>query len=106
MLVKMYFLLNWRGINPSFTSEEIYRKWNFLLYLQKSKNIIQLHKSSLLKVKKKLSLIPAGFYIFYHFYSDPVQTLKTKIGVKILNVVIVTSSKAYFIASMKTSNVW
>ena len=40
---------------------------------QKSENIIQLHKSSLLKTPEKISLIPAGFYNFYHFCSDPNQ---------------------------------
>ena len=38
---------------------------NFLLYLTKE----QTKQTS--KTPEKLSLIPAGFYIFYHFCSDP-----------------------------------
>ena len=36
----LYFLFNWKGVNPSITSEEIYRKWDFLLYLSKTNKTI------------------------------------------------------------------
>ena len=82
----------------------LYTKLSFLLYLTKKKdqNIVQLYKPSLLKLLKKLSLIAAGFYIFYHFCSDCDQIFKNKNRCKNF-IVIVTSNK---VASMKALNIW
>ena len=69
---------------------------------KKDQNIIQLYKPSLLKLLKKLSLIAAGFYIFYHFCSDCDQIFKNKNRCKNF-ILVVTSNK---VASMKALNIW
>ena len=58
------------------------------------------------KAPEKLCLIPAGFYIFYHFFSDLDQIFINKNRCKNFNLAIVTSNKVYFIASIKVLNVW
>ena len=101
-------MFTWRGVNLSIKSEEVYRKGNFLLYLQKNKN-----KKQKLKIKgaesdftlinsetpEKLLLIAVGFYIFYHFCSDPDQIFKNKNQCKKFDIVAVTSNQIKYISS-------
>ena len=53
----------------------------------------------------ELSLIADGFYNFYHFCSHPDQIFKNKNCCKNFYLVVATSNKVYFRASMKASNI-
>ena len=53
------------------------------------------------KAAEKLSLIAAGFHIFYRFCLESDQIFKNKNWCKDFNFAIITSNKVYFIASMK-----
>ena len=51
---------------------------------QKEQNIIELHKSSLLKLLKNFHYLQLVFIFFTTFAQTLIKFLKTKIGVKIL----------------------
>ena len=70
------------------------------------KNIIQLHNHYFLSFWKISANCCSSFCIFYHFCSDLDQILKNKHRCRNFNIVVVTSNKVYFIASLKALNVW
>ena len=101
---------NWGGVNPSITSEEIYRKSTFTLPHKKTKNkrsktIIQFHNHHFENFCKIVTNC-SWFLLFYHFCSDLDQIFNSKNWCNNFIPVIVISNNAYFIASLKVLNVW
>ena len=105
----LYFLFNWRRVNPwlylrKYIETEIFYSTSQKTNKTKGEKILSKFIIITFKTPEKLSLIAAGFYIFMPFARTLIKFLKTNICVKILILLLLLrKNQTLFVLQVRTA---